>query len=372
MGTPSHRGVGQASQAPAPTAVGGATFRVLLPLAATVVILAGLYVGARIVTILLLAVVFTVLAYPLRMVLRRRRVPAPVATLVVVILVFVVLLALLVSTVYALAEFSRIVGTYSDQIEDAGTSVEDFLRSAGLDSHQAQDLLSGLDLSSLLRSLTGLLGSVVSFGSGVVFLGALVILLAIDSAPLTDLSAAVRRQRPYLVDALAGFSESVRRYLVVTAVAGAVVAALDGVGLVVLGIEAPLVWVLLAFITNFIPSVGFVIGVVPPVVLALLSSSWQTAAILAVIYCVVNVVIQSVLQPLVVHRSVGLNQTMNFVSLIVWSAVLGPLGALLAIPMTLLARAVLVDANPSDAWVHRVLGGGADDEPAPPPIIRDG
>jgi predicted PurR-regulated permease PerM len=75
-----------------------------------------------------------------------------------------------------------------------------------------------------------------------------------------------------------------------------------------------------------------------------------------VVYSVVNFVIQSVIQPKVVGEAVGFSSTITFLSMVLWSWALGPLGALLAVPVSLIVRAVLVDADPATYWIRPLLG----------------
>jgi predicted PurR-regulated permease PerM len=79
--------------------------------------------------------------------------------------------------------------------------------------------------------------------------------------------------------------------------------------------------------------------------------------VVIVVYSVVNVIIQSVIQPRVVGNAVGLSTTLTFLSLVFWAWILGPLGALLAVPMSLFFRAVLVEADPAARWVEPLLSG---------------
>ncbi len=97
-------------------------------------------------------------------------------------------------------------------------------------------------------------------------------------------------------------------------------------------------------------------GLVPPAMLALLTGGVRTMVLVVVAYTLINVVIQTVIQPKFVGDSVGLSATVTFVATVFWAWVLGPLGALLAIPMTLLAKAVLVDVDPASSWIDAVIG----------------
>jgi len=111
----------------------------------------------------------------------------------------------------------------------------------------------------------------------------------------------------------------------------------------------------LSFITNYIPNVGFVIGLIPPAVLGLLEGGPSMMIAVIVLYSVLNFVVQSLIQPRFVGDSVGLSATVTFLALIFWTWLIGPLGAILAIPMTLLAKALLVDIDPSARWADALL-----------------
>ena len=82
-----------------------------------------------------------------------------------------------------------------------------------------------------------------------------------------------------------------------TALFGAIVGALDSAALWLIGVPLPLVWGFFSFITNFIPNIGFVIGIIPPALLALLDSGWEEMVLVIVVYSVLNVTIQTFIQP---------------------------------------------------------------------------
>ena len=129
-----------------------------------------------------------------------------------------------------------------------------------------------------------------------------------------------------------------------------------------------LVWGALSLITNYIPNIGFVLGLVPPALLAFFEGGWELSVWVVLVYAVINVVIQAVIQPKFVGDAVGLSTTLTFLSLIFWGWVLGPLGALLAVPMTLLVKSLLVDIDPTTRWADPLISlptgpGGA---PLPP------
>jgi predicted PurR-regulated permease PerM len=161
---------------------------------------------------------------------------------------------------------------------------------------------------------------------------------------------------------LSSFARGTRTYLGVSAVFGLIVAVIDTVLLWAMGIPGAFVWGVLAFVTNFIPNIGFVIGLVPPALIGLLEGGPGLMLAVIVVYSVVNVIIQSVIQPRYVGGAVGLSTTLTFLSLVFWTWVLGPLGALLAVPMSLFFKAILVEADPGARWMEPLISGHPRDE----------
>jgi predicted PurR-regulated permease PerM len=222
-----------------------------------------------------------------------------------------------------------------------------------------------LDLANLVGVLQRVFSGVTSVLSNLFFIVVLVFFLAVDGAHFPRRIAVVSRSRPELVAALRSFAKGARSYVVVSTVFGLIVAVLDVGALYLLSIPLPLLWGLLSFITNYVPNIGFVLGLVPPALLGLLEGGPSRMVWVVVAYSVINVVIQSFVQPKVVGDSVGLSVTLTFLSLVFWSFVIGPLGALLAIPLTLLVKALLIDADPHAQWLRPLLGDPPDGEQRP-------
>jgi predicted PurR-regulated permease PerM len=193
----------------------------------------------------------------------------------------------------------------------------------------------------------------------------LIFFMVFDAASFPQRAEESAKLRPDLVSALGRFVWGTQQYLIVSTIFGAIVAVLDTIALYLIGVPLAALWGLLAFITNYIPNVGFVIGLVPPALLALLGGGVGDMVTVIAVYCLFNLVLQSIIQPRFVGESVGLATTLTFVSLIFWGWVLGPLGAILAVPMTLLAKALLVDIDPAAGWAIPFIGSGPPVAPAP-------
>ena len=150
----------------------------------------------------------------------------------------------------------------------------------------------------------------------------------------------------------------------VTTVFGLIVAVLDTILLWVLGVPGAFVWGVLAFMTNFIPNIGFIIGIIPPALIGLLEGGPSMMVAVIVLYSVVNMVFCSFIQPRYVGEAVGLSTSLTFLSLVFWTWVLGPIGAVLAVPMSLLLRAILVESDPEGRWRLPLISGRPGEDPS--------
>lgn len=341
----------------------------MLGLAAAVVVAIGCARFSGIIGPTVLALVVTICVQPARVFLERLGVARSLASALVIVVILVLIVGFSLALVVSVAQFTTLFPQYADQIHDFEVQLGGWLTSLGIGQQEVQTLLAGLNPGKIIGAVSDVVGSVFGLGVSLVVVLALIVFMTLDAGWGHLIADRLRPARPGLVEALTGFTVSVRRYMVVTAVLGAAVAALDALALVLLGVPGAALWGLLAFITGFIPNIGYWIGIIPPVILALLANGWQNAVVVIVVYAVINGVIQSGLQPHIVGSAVSLNQTIAFLSVVFWSAVLGPLGAILAIPLTLLVRAVLVDANPDAHWMRPVLG---DVSGLGPPSLRAG
>ena len=158
---------------------------------------------------------------------------------------------------------------------------------------QVQAMGDSVDPGRLADAAGSILGGLFGVLSDVFFIITLLLFLIFDDARTHLLLADARRQRPNLVDALSGFAQGTRTYLGVSAGFGFIVAIIDWVVLWAMGIPGAFAWGVLAFVTNFVPNIGFVIGVIPPALIGLLEGGPKLMLAVIAVYSVINFVIQS-------------------------------------------------------------------------------
>lgn len=346
---------------------------ILLGAAAIVVIVAGVQATAWLIGPAFMALIVVIAVAPVQGWLRRHGWPGWATSLVVVVLVYAILLGLALGIIVSVAQLATELPKYASEADSLVSSVAARLATLGVGPEQLQQVAGSLSLGKLAGLLGALLSSVAGLASNFVFLLSLLLFLSIESGGAGDRLASIAVDRPRITEVLGHFAWGTRQYLIVTTVFGLIVAVLDSVALAILGIPLAVTWGLLAFITNYIPNVGFIIGIVPPALLALLTGGPSLMVTVIVVYGVLNFVVQSIIQPRFIGDAVGLSVTVTFVALVFWAWLLGPLGAILAIPLTLLAKAVLVDVDPRAQWAHALLRASAKEpDPATPGPPRRG
>ncbi|MBM7502670.1 AI-2E family transporter [Agromyces aurantiacus] len=323
---------------------------------AALLALGAMWFAREIVAPLALAAVLVIIVHPIRHPLQRHGWPRWAATSVVVAVAYLILGSLAALLVFAGFEFAQLVTDVVDELRAAGASLADWLSSIGFGGQVAEAASSALDPSLLLDVAQGVSGWLVGFLTAAFFVLAYVIFMAADAARYGRAEQAFGSSVRPAIQRIRAYNSSVRRYYVVNATFGAVVAVLDGLALWALGIPVPAVWAILAFVTNFIPNIGFVLGLVPPAVLAFVVGGLPMMLAVIAIYCVVNVVLQVLLQPKFVSDAVDLSLTLSFFSVVFWTFVIGPLGAILSIPLTLLVRDVLLDRDPGARFLRWLSG----------------
>jgi AI-2 transport protein TqsA len=329
---------------------------ILMGIAGGVVVAFGLAAISGIFGPVFFALVLTICVHPLRVALEKRGVPRGIATGSVILAVVLLLLAFGYAVVVAFTQFAELLPQFADEIGAIGQSFAQWLSSIGVNADEIDSLAASFDPTALLGFLGGLVGGLTGWVTILVIIFTMLLLMAMDAGFVPTLLRQLYPARPLVVSSLVGYGSNVRRYMVVTTVLGLVQGVINWVALLILGVPGAFIWGLLAFVCSFIPNIGYFIAIIPPIVFGALVGGWPTVIAVIIVYGVINGVIQSVIQPRVVGKAVNLSQTITFFSVLFWAVVIGPIGAILAIPLSLLARLILVDSNPSMSWIRPMIG----------------
>ncbi len=311
-------------------------YRLLIGTAALVIIAAGIREAAPVLNSILLAMVLTVSVVPAFDALRRRGVPKGLAVVLTTLLLAGVLVVLLGVLGLSGTRLIRVLPDYQERAQSLRRDLESLMLARGI---QPERILS-LELVDPNR-LLGLAAGFLS-GLGQVLSQALLLILIVAFF-LAEQGLRDRTFQPG--GTMARVATDVRQYLVITALTGLGFALLVYLIMLAVGTDLALVWAVLAFIMNFVPNVGIILSVVPPLILTLLELGWQRALVLLAAFLVLNFVVDNLIKPRFMQTGLDVPPILGLLSLVVWAYLLGPIGAILALPLTIAIRRVMQDAD---------------------------
>lgn len=332
----------------------GLTSVALLSVAAAVIALLGLKETASILMPTFLAITLVLSGLPLQRYLARYM-PTILASTLMMLALFAVLLAMLGSLVWAVWVAADELPRYSEQFTELYDATISWLGGFGVSEQQIRDAFGDITPTTVIGYIQTAANSLSGAGSQLTVLVIAMFFLCFDIPGLSRRWEFIARRNPVMAESLEEFSAGVRSYWVVSTVFGLIVAIMDYVALLLLSVPLAAVWAVLAFVTNYIPNIGFVIGLVPPALFALLIGGPKTALWVVVVYSAINLVMQSFIQPKFTGDAVGLTATVTFLSLAFWSVIAGALGAILAVPLTLAFKALFIDPDPHMQWFSAFL-----------------
>ena len=345
----------------------------LLHVAALIVIVAGIKLASEIVVPFLLATFIAVVAGGPIGWLKDRKVPVPLAILLVLsafVIAFVGLGALIGKSV---TQFLAQLDFYQQRAAQLGGSSLAVLARFGikLDDAALAEYLNPGEIMRLVGVTLRGFGGVLSNG----FLILLTVVFMLLEAPsIPGKLRATLRDPTQSLPHFERFTTTVSRYMALKTTLSLGMGAIVALLMFLLGIDFPLLWGLLTFLLNYVPNIGGLIAAVPPVLLALVQLGTGTALAAAGGILAVHLVLGNWLEPRYMGHGLGLSTLVVFLSLVFWGWVLGPVGMLLSVPLTTTLK-IALEVNPRGQRLAVLLGPpqdcyGAASEPPPPAIER--
>ena len=329
--------------------------RFLVVAAAFVIVVSGLKMAGPLLVPFLLAVFIAMIVSPLLAWLKRYHLPNGVAIFVVIALVFSVGLILAAVIGSSVDNFRQDIPTYSAKLTAMSTSIQQWLSQRGIaiDSEQWSSSFNPGAVMGVVGNTLASFGNVMT--NAVMILLTVIFILAENVSFGEKLRSATGSNNSQ--EWLRTFSDSVHSYLAIKAAISLLTGLVIFVWLTILGVDYAVLWGLIAFLLNFIPTVGSFIAAVPAVLLALVQLGVFEACLTLAGFVLVNLIMGNVLEPRWMGRGLNLSPLVVFVSLVLWGWVLGPVGMLLSIPLTIMLKIALENQDET-RWIGIMLGAG--------------
>jgi AI-2 transport protein TqsA len=305
-----------------------------------VIILVGIKIAAEIIVPFILALFIAIILNPMILRLERIRVPRVMAIVLVisVIVCFVVLLLAYLGT--TMNELTRTLPQYRSSLISPLQTLEPWLQRAGI-SVSVDELVKYIDPNAAMTLVTSLITQ-LSNAMTSIFLLLLTVVFMLTEVPHLPIKLQQLMSRPAEgMVAIQRALDSVSRYLVLKTAISLVTGLVVWIMLAMLDVRFAFVWAMLAFSLNYIPNIGSVLAAIPPVAQVLVFSGLYEALLVVAGYLAINLVFGNIIEPRMMGRGLGLSTLVVFLSLIFWGWLLGPVGMLLSVPLTIAVKIAL-------------------------------
>ena len=330
------------------------TLQVLLILASFTVIVAGKKAAESIIVPFLLAIFISIVASPPFFYLQKKGIPKAIALLIVILafLFFIFLIGLLIGT--SVNDFTSKVPVYQQKLQSQTQAVVTWLIEKKFIEPDFQ-LSNVFNPSSVLKMIGDTLNQVSGlFANGfLILLTVLFMMLEITSIPVKLKKVSSNPENSIL--RVQSVFQNINKYIAIKTWISLGTGLLVYFLLLIIGVDYPLLWAVLAFALNYIPTIGSIIALVPPVLLTIIQLGIIESLIVLVGYLVINTIMGNILEPKFMGKGLGLSTLVVFLSLIFWGWVLGPIGMLLSVPLTITIK-IALDSSDETKWLAVLLG----------------
>ncbi len=331
--------------------------RFLFAAAATVVVVAGLRAASGFILPLLFATLLTLLTWPLFRWLTEKRCNERLALAITLIAALLAIGLFLVVASVAVNEFASSAPQYFSQVQLRFGGWFDRLRGTG--TFGAWLGAATLDPGELVNLAAATAGNLLS-GTATLLSFLLLVFLTMafmlaESNRFGPKLRAALGVLPYSEGQVLDIVGELQRFVAIKTVVSAMTGLLVAGWVALLGLEFPLFWGLAAFLLNFIPTLGSILAAIPASILAWVQFGLGRALLVVAGYLLVNLVLGNLIEPRWMGRRFGLSTLVVFLSLLFWGWVWGPLGMLLSVPLTRMAK-IIFEHTPKMRWVAILLG----------------
>ncbi|MCK5395569.1 MAG: AI-2E family transporter [Gammaproteobacteria bacterium] len=306
----------------------------------------------------LLSVFIAVISFPLMSKLQQTGLPKGLALSLVMLLVVAIGVALTILIGSSVTDFGQMMPEYQQKISAEWAYIFQWLSDRGFSV--ADTIKETIDPAAAV----GLVSSILK-GFGNVLTNSFLILITVvfilmEAADITQKLLVLygddsSQQSPDEKTFAQVFVEKLRDYMSMKTIISMITGIVISIALWLIGVDYPVLWGVLAFMLNFVPNIGSIIAAVPAVLLTIVQLGPMPALLVAAVYVAVNVIIGSVVEPKYMGKELGLSTLVVFVSLVFWGWVLGPVGMLLSVPLTITVKLAL-DSKSETQWLGHLLG----------------
>ncbi len=334
--------------------------RSILILAALVIIMAGIKLASSIVIPVLLAFFIAILCNPPVSFLEKLKVPR-ILGITMVIAVILIALTILVSIVGTSAkQFTQNIPQYRAQLETEFRWIIERLAERDIQLN-ADMLTESFDPGAAVSVFTNTLAGISGAMSYLILVLLTVIFMLLEGPWLSRKLELILPDPAKQMQPIGRFVRSLNHYIALKSAISAATGLLVSLMLWIKGVDFFILWGVMACLLNFIPNIGSMIAAIPAVLLTIISLGFADAGIVALGYIAINMVMGNVLEPRIMGNGLGLSTIVVFLSLVFWGWLMGPVGMILSVPLTMIVK-IALETTPEGHRYALLLGSAQEVE----------
>jgi predicted PurR-regulated permease PerM len=325
-------------------------------LAGIFVVLLGMQAMVDILAPVLLALLLAMCLTPLMYWIMSKGAPGWLAMILTIVLDIVIVVGVVWLIGWSMRDFASTIEQYEQRFAEIEQGLGGLVADLGVDPEALASEETGVTQS--LIEFAG--GFVASIAAGISNWGLVLITgfyLLVEGTIIRRKASNVFAKSDPDVQQILSLASGLRQYMIINAGVGVLAAVLNVILLAVVGVEFAVVWGVLSFFLSFVPNIGFIISVIPPAIMALLQFGAPQMLIVVVAFIVINGLVDNVIKPQFIKEGVNIAPSVTFLSLVLWGWVLGPIGAILAVPAAIVIQAIL-NGQESTRWLAYMMGSG--------------
>ncbi len=328
--------------------------QLLVTLAACIVIIAGMRSAVELLVPFFLAAFIAIISAPPMFWLQQKGLPTWLALLVVIAIVVLICFLIAVLVGSSVSDFTENIPVYEQKLRQSFNALLAWVEKLGIKT-------SALALPDTFNPGAGegpgdpRGGKRGPVETKSILIVMTVVFMLLDAAGLPAKLQIILNDPEQSLPHFDDFIRTVKHYMAIKTGISIVTSILITIALMIIGVSYAILWGVLAFFLNFVPNIGAIIAAVPAVMMALVQLGISHALMVAAVYLGVNFIIGSIIEPRFMGRGLGLSTLVVFMSLLFWGWVLGPVGMLLSVPLTITAK-IALNSREETRWVAVLLG----------------
>jgi len=323
-------------------------------IAAFIIIITGVIFAKSIVNPFLMAIFLGIIVLrPIRW-LQSKKIPQSISILIVFVLIVSLFIGFGQLISASLSSFTENVPKYEKSLSEVEDHLVLFFNEKGIQVSKNK-LLNIFDVSRVMGITSGILGQLGGFMGKTITIFVLMLFLLFEKHSLGLKAKAIAKSTNITLSYLRTIGNNIRHYLTIKTITSLLTGILIWAFLEIIGLEFALLWGLIAFLLNYIPSIGSIIAAFPAVLFALVDLNPAGVIWTIIIFATVNIVIGSFVEPKAMGKGMGLSTFVVFAGLIFWGFILGTVGMFLSVPLTMTIK-IILEHNKGTEWIAVLLG----------------